>query len=152
MSTIRPAKPPRRTAGFTVIETLAAVAITATLSAIALPSIEGQLLRMRRVDAHTAMLGVQLAEERWRSGAPAYAALADLGVRDTTPSGHYRLAVAEPGRDGYHLLASAVGAQRRDEACRWLRLVVTGADVRYASGPDDSTANDDASNRRCWNR
>jgi len=136
----------------TLIESLAAIGITATLSAIALPSIEGQLQRMRRADAYATIMGVQLAQERWRSNAPVYATLAELGLRDTTASGHYRLALADIEPNGYRLAATATGAQQRDARCRALRVVVAGADVAYASGPDDATTNADADNRRCWNR
>lgn len=147
-----PATPARRRAGFTLVEALAAIAIAATLSTIALPSIERQLLRMRRVDAYTAMLAVQLAQERWRSNEPAYATLADIGIAATTAGGHYRLAIQDNDRNGYRLIASATGPQSRDTACRELRIRVVGPDVRYASGPDEGTTNGDTADRKCWNR
>jgi type IV pilus assembly protein PilE len=138
--------------GFTLLESMVAVAIAAIASTIAIPSIESQVQRMRRTDALVAVLGVQLAQERWRSNAPAYATLAEIGVAATTAHGHYRLALADTGATGYVLTATAAGAQARDAACRVLRMTVSHGDTRLASGRDDTVANDVAANRRCWNR
>jgi type IV pilus assembly protein PilE len=138
--------------GFTLVELMAAVAIAGVLATISYPSIAGQLQRMRRVDAVVAVMAIQLAQERWRSSASAYASLAELGLPALSSGRHYTLQATAVGRDGYVVDAVATGTQQRDQACRYLRMTVSGADVAYTSGPDAGAANPDAANRRCWHR
>lgn len=144
--------PRRAAAGFTLIEMLLAVGVAGVLSGIAYPSFTEQVQRARRSDAMVALMQVQAAQERWRAGHRDYASLAELGVPATTPAGHYQLEVLDADDERYELLASAHGAQTRDEACRHLRLTMDGANLRYASGPDAETRNPAAVNRRCWNQ
>jgi len=113
----------RRQRGFTLIEALIAMAIVAILATLAWPSFAGALQRSRRIEAASALLHVQLAQERWRSGHASYAA--DLGaLRLSEPlSPHYRLAITGSETDRYTAVATATGAQAADAACT--RLVLT---------------------------
>lgn len=138
--------------GFTLIETMLAVGIAGVLSSVAYPSFEGHLLRARRTDALVALMAAQLAQERHRTNSIAYGSLAEVGLRATSPAGHYAVQVTTHTADGFVLLASATGAQSRDAACRHLSLAAIGNGVVYASGPDETTGNDAAANRRCWNQ
>jgi type IV pilus assembly protein PilE len=138
--------------GFTLIETMIAVAVVGVLSGIAYPNIEGQFLRARRTDALVAMMQVQLAQERFRANNAAYATLAEAGLRATSPAGHYRLEVVTSSNAGYEILASAVAGQARDSRCRFLRLALVDASLTYASGSDVTTANGADANRACWSR
>jgi len=147
-----PMAPRRRAvAGFTLIETLAAVSIVGILASVAYPSFEGPILKARRTEALVALMQLQMAEERWRSNSRRYAAtLAELGSAATTPTRLYTLQVVSADEEGYELRATASGAQARDSACRRLTLSVSGANVVQSSGPDAGTTNDSAANRRCW--
>ena len=136
--------------GFTLIELMATVSITGVLSSIALPSFEGVLHKARRSDALVAAAQVQLAQESFRSLASSYGTLAEIRVGGRSPAGHYTLEVAAPTALGYELVATAVGPQARDAACRYLKLTSRGLNVERASGPDANVANDAAANRRCW--
>ena len=142
----------RRARGFTLIESLVAVAIAGVLSSIAYPSVEAQVQRARRSDALVALMQAQLAEERFRANNSVYGSLADLGLRDTSAASHYRLQASATARGGYDLLASAAGAQARDVKCRHLRLSLVDGDLVYASGADATTANGADANRACWSR
>jgi type IV pilus assembly protein PilE len=136
--------------GFTLIELMATVSIAGVLSSVALPSFEGVLHKARRSDALVAAAQVQLAQEAYRSLANSYGTLADVRVPSRSPAGHYALEVGALSAAGYEIVATAVGAQARDAACRFLKLTSRGLDVERASGPDANVANDAATNRRCW--
>jgi type IV pilus assembly protein PilE len=139
-------------AGFTLIEMLMALAVVAVLCALALPSFQGHMQRARRADALVSMMQVQLAQAQFRANASSYGTLADLGVRSASASGHYTLAVNAANDSSYEVLASAVGAQAADAACRHLMLRMSRGDVQQASGPNTTVANTAAVNRRCWNQ
>ena len=136
----------------TLVETIIALAVAAIVAAIALPSFSAAIQRSRRADAYDALARVRLAQERYRSNHAAYASLAQLGVAASSPAGHYAIGIASPTATGYAAFATAAGAQHADAACRHLRVVVDGLDVRQASGADAEAANGDAANRACWNR
>ena len=145
-------KTPSRTRGFTLIETMVAVAVTGILGSVAWPSLEGHLQRARRADALLALLQSQLAQERYRVNNPRYGSLVEIGVSATSPSGHYALVVESADDGGFALRAEATGRQSRDAACRVLRLSGSGATPAYASGATSAAANGADINRRCWNR
>jgi type IV pilus assembly protein PilE len=142
--------PRRSTRGFTLIETMIAVAVAGVLSGIAFPSFQGQLHKVRRADALVAMMQIHLAEERHRGNSTGYGSLAEIGAASVSPSGHYALQTSAVSANAYDLLASAIGAQARDRDCRYLRLHAEGPTPVYASGADTTVANDSAANRKCW--
>jgi type IV pilus assembly protein PilE len=136
--------------GFTLIETMIAVAVAGVLSGVAYPSFQGQVQKARRADAIVTVMQVQLAQERFRGNAASYGTLAELGVAATSPSGHYQLQTSAVAADGYDLLATATGTQARDAHCRYLMLHAANLGFTYASGPDATVANPPDANRRCW--
>lgn len=139
-------------AGFTLLESMAVLAIAAVMASLAYPAFAEQVRRAHRSDAIVRLALLQLAEERWRSSNPAYAGLADLGIAAQTADGHYILSVDASDATGYVATAEAAGTQQRDAACRFLRLAVAGGNTTRRSGPDAGTANTGAANDRCWNR
>ncbi|MEP6739379.1 MAG: type IV pilin protein [Caldimonas sp.] len=142
----------RRSRGFTLIETMIAVGIAGILSSIAYPSFEGHVLRARRTDGLVALMQAQLVQERYRANNRTYGDLAETGLRNTSASGYYTPQVTSSSAEGYEILASAAARQARDTNCRHLRLALAGSGLVYASGPDVSTANPPAVNRKCRNQ
>ena len=140
----------RRAAGFTLIEMLAAVSITGVLASIAYPSFEAPIQKARRTDALVALMQLQMAEARWHSYNRRYATLDELGAVSVSANRHYTLQVVSVDDDGFALRATATGLQARDQACRYLTLSVSGANVVQASGPSADATNPAAANRRCW--
>ena len=149
-STLSPFAPVRRCGGFTTLELLVAVSISAVLSSVAYPSFKDQIAKAHRADAIAALTTAQMAQERWRANQTTYGSLGDIGVAAVSSAGHYSLQVASNTSTGYEILAIARGAQVQDAQCRNLRLAVAGANFVYASGPDASVANPAPVNRRCW--
>jgi type IV pilus assembly protein PilE len=143
---------PSRTRGFTLIESMVAVAVAGVLGTVAWPSLEGHLQRARRVDGLLALMQAQLAQERFRANNLRYGSLAEIGVAASSPGGHYALVVETADDAGFAVRAEAHGRQARDAACRVLRLAGSGATPTLASGGTAAAANGDDANRRCWNR
>jgi len=139
-----------RQLGFTLIELMIGVSVIGIVSSFALPGFESQLHKARRSDVLVATMTVQAAQERFRSNSAAYGSLADIGLPSTSPAKHYTLQITASDGEGFELLATATGAQKRDAACRHMKLRSTGMNLVYGSGPDASAANDAAANKKCW--
>ena len=136
--------------GFTLIELTVATAIAGILAAVAYPSFQGPVFKARRTDGITALMQLQMSQERWRSGHSSYADLSELNTNALTSMRYYALRVTEATASGFSATATGVGAQASDSTCRVLRITVKGGDTGYASGADEATPNDSAGNKRCW--
>lgn len=143
---------PSTHAGFTLLESMAGLAIATVMASLAYPAFAEQVRRAHRTDAIVRLALMQLAQERWRSNHPAYGSLVDLDIAAQTADGHYLVSLDGAGATGYAAVAEALGAQSRDAACRFLRLEVAGGNTTRRSGPDAAAANPPAANDRCWNR
>ena len=139
-----------RARGFTLVETLAAMAIAAVLSSIAVPSFEAQLRKARRADLLAAVVQIQGAQERLRSRGTRYGDLPEIGATTASPGGYYTLQMSSFSADGYELRATAAGVQARDADCRFMVARAVGMNLVYASGSDALVNNPDPINRRCW--
>ena len=141
----------RRSGGFTLIETMIAVAIAGILSSIAYPSYVGVMNKARRFDAVAAMMSLRMAQERHRANDRKYAgALAQIRVSALSPAKHYTLSIKSSDARGYVAVAVAAGAQQGDERCRYLQLTVQDHLVTKASGSDAGVSNSAAENKQCW--
>lgn len=140
----------RRRAGFSLLELVCAVAVVAILAALVLPGFERQVLRARRADAQVAALRVQTAQERYRSHAPRYGSLGEIGIGTASEAGHYALDLPNWDADGFELLLVAMNHQARDQDCRYLSLQWRHMTPVLRSGPDMSFGNASDANLRCW--
>ena len=138
-----------RTRGFSLIEIVVVLAILAVLAVLTLPSFREHVLKGRRAEAREALLAIQLAQERFRSGHPRYAErLEDLAQSSMTRSSLYRLRIAQADATRYTLEAIAQGSQTGDRRCQVLTLRLESGAV-HTSGNDASGAEQaDA----CWPR
>ena len=90
-----------RRAGFGLLDVLIAMAIVAILATVAVPNFREVLQRGRRIDAVTSLLGVQLAQERWRANHTSYASLDELGWAENSTEGYYRMHLEQPSAASY---------------------------------------------------
>ena len=153
---MRPSRP--RQAGFTLIEVLVAMVITAILASIAWPSYQNQIYRSRRSDAAAALSVISQAQERWRANNPAYQeTLASLpGGMSTSPGGHYDLTMVAvtastttSNANTYIARATAksTSPQYNDTNCRAMQVSMSNGRLSYTSSNSDA-ANTDPD--PCW--
>jgi type IV pilus assembly protein PilE len=138
--------------GFTLVEMLVVLLIVAVLSLWAWPAFHGHWLRVRRADGQLALMQLQQHQARWRTEHPVYATAPELGAPATSPEGHYRLTVLQPGPAGYLLQAEAQGGQRADSGCAVLQLRLEQAHTSTLSRTVAGAENPEPANRRCWSR
>lgn len=137
--------------GFTLIELMVATAVTGVLAATAYPSLQAPVFKARRTDGLTALLALQMSQERWRSEHSSYAALSDLKTGALSSMRYYQLTVESASATGFTASATGTGTQANDTACKVLRVIVAEGNTSYTSGADAQASNSAANNKRCWN-
>ena len=119
-----------RAGGFTLLELVIVLAVTAVLMLLAAPSFQTQLRQARRADGQTALVRLAMAQERLRASCPWYASRVDgtrgcpagapaaaaLGLSDVSPEGHYLLSLQGAGPRGFRALATGLGTQAQDRS------------------------------------
>jgi type IV pilus assembly protein PilE len=110
----------KRNNGFTLIELMIVVAIIAVIAAVAIPAYSDYVTRARRADAKSALLALQLAQEKYRANNPAYTTtMASLPLATTSPDGYYDIAITSANSTTYVATATPVSgkAQANDTDC-----------------------------------
>ena len=131
-----------RMRGMTLIELMVVVAIVAILSTLAVGSYRRYVLRANRTDATSALLRIQVAEEKFFLQNNVYTidlSAAGLNVASPTPNGFYNLAVVgAPIATSFQATATATGAQTADTSCATLTI------------NDQGQRNSAPSTTECW--
>jgi type IV pilus assembly protein PilE len=109
------------TTGFSLIELVIALAIIATLAAIALPSYEAQLLQARRSDATMALTTFAQRMERYQLEQGSYSGATTALYQEHSNEGHYQISLTVDS-SSYLLTATPLGAQTADSECGNLTL------------------------------
>lgn len=103
--------------GFTLIELMIVVVVVAVLAAIAIPAYQNYVERARRADAKSAILAIQLAQEKYRANNPTYGSLAQIGASNESPDKFYAISVTTGTVviDGNTVPIYGVSADRQNE-------------------------------------
>src|SRR6266699_1257679 len=130
-----------RMRGVTLIELMVVVAIVAILSSLAVGSYRRYVLRANRTDATSALLRIQVAEEKFFLQNNAYTtdvSATGLNVGSPTPNGFYNLAVvgAPAIATSFKATATATGTQTQDTSCQTLTIDDQGRRTSAPSTPD----------------
>jgi|HubBroStandDraft_2_1064218.scaffolds.fasta_scaffold472823_2 type IV pilus assembly protein PilE len=127
--------------GFTLIELMVTVAIVGILATIAVASYQYEIQKSRRTDARSALMDLAGREEKLFSVTNAYSPNAsDLGYPAFTTavgSGYYTVAVTVDNAatpPSYLIIATAIGSQASDSACKTLTVDQTGVQGSTGSG------------------
>jgi type IV pilus assembly protein PilE len=98
----------KRLAGFTLIESMIAVAILGILISIAYPSYTNYVKQAKRADGKSALLNAQMAQEKYRTTHTTYGTtLEAIDVSGTSPDGYYTIAIAgTPNATTYTMTAT----------------------------------------------
>lgn len=144
-----------RAQGFSLVELLMALAITAVLTALALPGYGHVMHRALRLDARLALLRVQHRQEAYFASHLRYASditsadPAGLALSGRSDQRHYLLEL-QTSADGMHYTviarADPAGRQARDLLCTGYSLDETG--YRRSADSANSWREDDP--HRCW--
>ncbi len=145
--------------GFTLIELMIVIAIIGILAAIALPAYQDYVKRAKRADAKTAILAVQLADEKFRANCKQYATALDstligdkcdtvndiykLDFESTSPDGYYTLSISGDSTT-YSITATPVPNKSQANDSKCLAFTIDQNNTQTVSGSDSAT--------NCWNR
>src|SRR2546425_1220437 len=118
---------PRRMRGGTLIELMGGLAIVAIFSSLPVASYRRYVLRANRTDATSALLRIQVAEEKFFLQNNAYTidlSATGLNVASPPPNGFYTLAVAGAPAiaTSFKATATATGTQTQDTSCQTLTI------------------------------
>jgi type IV pilus assembly protein PilE len=131
---------PRYLRGVTLVELLTVMVVLAVLTTISVGGYRRYLLKTNRTEATSALLRLQVAQEKFYLQNNTYTAdLVALGLTAVTPTGHYQVAVVPPAGGlgvGYIATATAQGAQANDVSCRTMTINDRGQRASTPSAAD----------------
>lgn len=129
--------------GFTLIELMIVVVVIAVLAALAIPAYQGYTEQARRADAKSALLAIQLAQEKYRANNTTYGTLAQINYPTSSPDGYYNVAVTvNAGPPSTFVATASPTGKQAGDSC--------GDFAVNQDGPDYSGAY--ANQNDCWQR
>lgn len=130
--------------GFTLIELMIVVVVTAVLAAIAIPNFQEQARKGRRAEAVRAIGEYQLLLERWRAETPTYGACPSgvtcSGTRPSLPtSDNYTITESNVSATSYTVTATRKAKMANDPKCgNFVMTVSAGAMTKSISSGDSA--------------
>ena len=135
----------RKSAGFSLVEIIVALAILSILTGLAVPAYTDYVRRNRRSDAINTLLRLQLAQERWRASNITYATnIASISDGASSDQKNYTIAIDGANNVSYTMTATpAAGSpQTADTKCQTFTINESGPVIRLAMAAQD---------KECWN-
>lgn len=145
-----------RSAGFTLVELMVVVLITAILASIAVPAYNSSVRKSRRTEAKTAIMDMAAREERYFATQQLYttstAALNyGSGALPVSIGTYYSITEIDsnaptsssPGTYKLYIMPSAGSAQLQDTACQTFMVDQTGKQSSLDNSSNDSSTT-------CW--
>lgn len=120
----------KRTAGFTLIELMIAVAIVAILALVALPAYQQHVLKSNRADAIKSLASSAAALERQFTDTNSYTGLT---LPTQSDNNKYTLSAAVTATT-FTLTATAKGGQAKDTECSTFTLNQAGVKTSTTAG------------------
>lgn len=120
--------------GVTLIELVIAIAIIGVIASLAYPSYQNSVMKSRRTDATSALLKLQMDQEKHRANNPTYAASVTGGgatglawPSDVTENGYYKIEIAPNNAPGNAVgfIATATAETGTSQANDTLCTVIT---------------------------
>jgi type IV pilus assembly protein PilE len=131
-----------KSAGFTLIELVIAMAIVGILATIAYSSYATQIQQSRRSDALTAVGSISSSLERCYAQAYAYTGCTNAAAGVTaSQNGYYSIATTVAATT-YTVTATPVGGQAHDTSCAVIALSNNGQSATNSVGADAT--------KTCW--
>lgn len=130
--------------GFTLIELMIVIAVIAIIAAIAMPAYSDYITRAKRGDAKSALLALQLAQEKHRANNPAYTTImASLPAATASPDGYYTISISSATATTYVAVATPT-VDQVDPVCG--NFIINQSNDGTVSGSANATPD------TCWNR
>lgn len=150
--------------GFTLLEMMVVLAIISIIVGIGYPNIMDSLQKSRRSDGKTALMGLQIAQEKLRANCNVYATTLDGAVNNCVPGdaaatklkfpstsdeSFYKITITNASSTTYTATAKAIasGRQARDNDC--IELIFT-VDTSSPNGIKSSKDKDGNPSTGCW--
>ncbi len=146
--------------GITLIELVIVVAIVGILAALAYPSYQDQVIKARRTDGTSALLGLAMQMEKYAydqgqypDGSTAGQRVQDMIGKTTSSEDYYQVSISAytagcPRIDCYEIQAAPVSGTSQENDTRCDTLILSSTGVKDADGSCDGSPNTCA--KDCW--
>jgi len=120
--------------GFSLLELLIALAISAILITISYPIYRQEIIKTHRADGMVALAQLASTLEQYDTLHHSYvgATLATLGSHAHSPDGFYRLQISSLTPTTYTIQATPIGSQQADQVCG--SFILDQANRRHITG------------------
>lgn len=140
--------------GVTLVELMVVMVVIAVLMSVAVPSYRQYTLRANRTEGQSMLLQLAANQERWYLSNNTYATNGQLtqappnglGMRNTSDSGYYNLAITASNAATFTAVANAAAGQADDTDCDVIAIDAAGR--RYAGPGPAFAANNNLD--KCW--
>ncbi len=103
------------------------IAIIGIIASWAIPSYQQFILTSHRSDAKSALLKLQLEQEKWRATHANYASLSELRINTVTENGYYQLAIIEQGNNDQYIATARPKNSQKKDSCGTFAINQFGA-------------------------